>query len=89
MTLIKQIGSTDFAAATSASSVYAAMGALVLHLGLDRPTLNAKEMEEKRMKNKDEKVLIWGAGSSVGWYGVQIAAQVRIHPYHGAGHTTG
>jgi len=53
---------------TSASIVYAAISALVLHLGLERPAKNARL--------RDEKVLIWGGGSSMGFYAVQIAAQV-------------
>lgn len=43
------------------------MSALVIHLGLNRPT--------KAPKPKDEKVLIWGGSSSVGFYAIQIAAQ--------------
>jgi NAD(P)-dependent dehydrogenase (short-subunit alcohol dehydrogenase family) len=43
------------------------MSAMIIHLGLDRPT--------KIPKPKDEKVLIWGGSSSVGFYAIQIAAQ--------------
>ncbi|PQE21999.1 alcohol dehydrogenase protein [Rutstroemia sp. NJR-2017a BBW] len=61
------IGSTSFEAATSAISVYAAMSALVLHLNLDRPSLEAIP--------KNESVLIWGGSSTLGFYAVQIASQ--------------
>lgn len=64
-----QIGDTPFEDATSASIVYAAMSALVLHLGLDRPSKDAQ--------SKEENVLVWGGASSIGFYAVQIAAQAR------------
>ncbi|KAH6670658.1 chaperonin 10-like protein [Halenospora varia] len=66
-TFTVHIGETHFEEATSASIVYAAMSALVLHLNLERPS--------KDVLLKDEKVLIWGGGSSIGFYAVQIAAQ--------------
>jgi NADPH:quinone reductase-like Zn-dependent oxidoreductase len=43
---------------------------MVLHLGLERPATTAQP--------KEESVLIWGGGSSIGYYAVQIAAQVRL-----------
>jgi NADPH:quinone reductase-like Zn-dependent oxidoreductase len=58
-----------FEDATSAASVYASMSALVIHLGLAKPSENA---EPKR-----ETILIWGGSSSVGTYAVQIASKVR------------
>jgi hypothetical protein len=48
------------------------MSALVLHLGLENPS--------KDVQKKHESVLIWGAGSSIGFYAVQIAAQVHLLP---------
>jgi NADPH:quinone reductase-like Zn-dependent oxidoreductase len=48
------------------------MSALVLHLDLQRPS--------KSPHPKGESVLIWGGGSSIGFYAVQIAAQVRLYP---------
>ena len=71
---IVQIGSIPFEAAVSAISVYAAMSALVLHLGLDRPLMGTM--------TKNETVLIWGGASSLGFYSVQIASQVRMHLVH-------
>jgi hypothetical protein len=65
-----QIGDTPFNDATSASIVYAAMSALVLHLGLETPSKDAQP--------KEENVLIWGGASSIGFYAVQIAAQVCL-----------
>jgi NADPH:quinone reductase-like Zn-dependent oxidoreductase len=68
VTNIVKIGDIPFENATSAFSVYAAMSALILHLDLEKPTLEAPE--------RNESVLIWGGGSSLGLYAVQIAAQV-------------
>ncbi|KFZ25518.1 hypothetical protein V502_00010 [Pseudogymnoascus sp. VKM F-4520 (FW-2644)] len=59
-TLTAHIGDTPFEDATSASIVYAAMSALVLHLGLDRPSKDAQ--------SKEENVLVWGGASSIGFY---------------------
>jgi NADPH:quinone reductase-like Zn-dependent oxidoreductase len=63
-----QIGDTSFENATSAASIYAAMSAMVLHLNLDRPS--------KDIQTKGETVLIWGGSSTIGFYAIQIAAQV-------------
>jgi NADPH:quinone reductase-like Zn-dependent oxidoreductase len=65
-----EIGDTCFEDATSASIVYAAIAALVLHLGLEKPSKDAQP--------KVESVLIWGGGSSIGFYAVQFAAQVHL-----------
>jgi hypothetical protein len=46
------------------------MSALVLHLGLETPSKDAQP--------KEENVLIWGGASSIGFYAVQIAAQVCL-----------
>ncbi|PVH76474.1 GroES-like protein [Cadophora sp. DSE1049] len=59
----------DFPGATSAAQIYASMSAMVLHVGLDRPSKTPKP------ENKNEKVLIWGGGSSFGFFAVQIAVQ--------------
>ncbi|KAK0101722.1 hypothetical protein ONS95_006877 [Cadophora gregata] len=58
-----------FPEATSASQIYASMSAMVLHLGLDRPSAAPNPT------NKDKKVLIWGGGSSFGFFAVQIAVR--------------
>jgi NADPH:quinone reductase-like Zn-dependent oxidoreductase len=54
----------------SAITVYGPMSALVIHLGLDKPSKNATP--------KGKNVLIWGGGSDFGFYAVQIAAQVTL-----------
>jgi hypothetical protein len=64
---IAKIGDAPFAEASSASSVYSAMSALILHLKLDRPSTNAKP--------KSETILIWGGASTIGFYAIQIASQ--------------
>ncbi|KAH7395539.1 putative alcohol dehydrogenase [Cadophora sp. MPI-SDFR-AT-0126] len=61
--------SLAFPDATSASQIYASMSAMVLHVGLDRPSATPNP------ENKDKKVLIWGGGSSFGFFAVQIAVQ--------------
>ena len=43
---------------------------MVLHVGLDRPS------KTPNLANKDQNVLIWGGGSSFGFFAVQIAVQV-------------
>jgi NADPH-dependent curcumin reductase CurA len=43
------------------------MSAMVLHLGLEKPSKNAAP--------KKERVLIWGGSSSIGFYAIQIASQ--------------
>ncbi|KAH7370107.1 chaperonin 10-like protein [Rhexocercosporidium sp. MPI-PUGE-AT-0058] len=58
-----------FPGATSASQIYASMSAMVLHVGLDRPAKTPSPA------NKNQKVLIWGGGSSFGFFAVQIAVQ--------------
>jgi NADPH:quinone reductase-like Zn-dependent oxidoreductase len=47
------------------------MSALILHLNLDRPSKDAKP--------KEETVLIWGGSSTIGFYAIQIASQVRVY----------
>jgi hypothetical protein len=44
------------------------MSAMVIHLGLDKPSKDAAP--------KNENVLVWGGSSSVGAYAIQIASQV-------------
>ncbi|KAH6721557.1 chaperonin 10-like protein [Leptodontidium sp. MPI-SDFR-AT-0119] len=64
-----------FPEATSASQIYASMSAMVLHVGLDRPS------KTPNLANKDQNVLIWGGGSSFGFFAVQIAVQAgyKVH----------
>ncbi|PMD52739.1 GroES-like protein [Hyaloscypha bicolor E] len=61
-----------FEEASAASIVYAAMSALVLHLNLARPPLPPSPRDP--ISRSAEKVLIWGGGSSLGFFAVQIAA---------------
>jgi NADPH:quinone reductase-like Zn-dependent oxidoreductase len=55
----------------SAIIAYGPMSALVIHLGLDKPSKNATP--------KGKNFLIWGGGSDFGFYAVQIAAQVPFN----------
>ncbi|KAE8451010.1 hypothetical protein EG329_005450 [Mollisiaceae sp. DMI_Dod_QoI] len=68
-TLTAHIGNTPFEEAASASALYAAMSALTIYLKLDRPSKNPDP------ENKDKKVLIWGGGSTLGFFAIQIASQ--------------
>jgi NADPH:quinone reductase-like Zn-dependent oxidoreductase len=49
--------------------LYGAASALFLHLGLDKPSVEAKS------ENKAENILIWGASSSFGAYATQLAVE--------------
>lgn len=60
------IGDTRFEDAVHAASVYAAIFAMVIHLGIEKPSQNAVP--------KSETVQVWGGGSSIGFYAIQIAA---------------
>ncbi|KAH8659764.1 putative alcohol dehydrogenase [Xylariales sp. PMI_506] len=65
--LTSKIGNVSFETAASVSNLYTAASALVLHLGLDRPA------KEPRITSKGQKVLIWGASSSLGVRATQMA----------------
>jgi NADPH:quinone reductase-like Zn-dependent oxidoreductase len=66
------IGDYSFAtAATASSSLGNAFSAMVHHCGLVAPT--------RDIEKKAEKVLIWGGGSSIGSFAIQIAAQGGYH----------
>jgi NADPH:quinone reductase-like Zn-dependent oxidoreductase len=59
----------SFEAAVSVSNIYAAASALILHLHLERPS------NKPNLENKNKKVLVWGASSSLGAYATQLAAR--------------
>ncbi|KAG4413771.1 hypothetical protein IFR04_013082 [Cadophora malorum] len=61
--------SLPFPEAASVAQIYASMSAMVLHVGLDTPSASPNP------GNKDKKILIWGGGSSFGFFAVQIAVQ--------------
>ncbi|KAE9364642.1 GroES-like protein [Stipitochalara longipes BDJ] len=63
----------SFEEASNASIVYAALSALILHLGLSRPALPFSKVHKNEPRN-GERVLIWGGGSQIGFFAVQIAA---------------
>ncbi len=59
----------SFEHAVSVSNLYGAVSALILHLHLDRPS------DQPDPRNKNKKVLIWGASSSFGAYATQLAVR--------------
>ncbi|WKT54077.1 Polyketide synthase, enoylreductase domain [Fusarium oxysporum f. sp. vasinfectum] len=67
--LTANIGDLSFETASSVSNLYGAASALFLHLHLEKPS------GEPKSGKKAEKVLIWGASSSLGAYATQLAAE--------------
>ncbi|KAL7917594.1 GroES-like protein [Trichoderma austrokoningii] len=66
--LVSKIGDVPFDEAANFATSYAAMSALVLHLGLNKPQIPSAT-------SVDEKILIWGVSSSMGMFAAQIAKQ--------------
>ncbi|KAJ3542793.1 hypothetical protein NM208_g399 [Fusarium decemcellulare] len=66
--LTSKIYDTAFEEAAATATAYGAFSALFVHLGLERPDLDALSSIERK-----ETVLIWGASSSFGAAAIQIA----------------
>ncbi|KAL6799343.1 GroES-like protein [Trichoderma sp. SZMC 28013] len=66
--LASKISDVPFDEAANIATSYAAMSALVLHLGLNRPQIPSAPAT-------GEKILIWGVSSSLGVFATQMARQ--------------